>query len=286
MQAGGPAPVLRDTALELIHHFDDAVFHYIVDVAAEEYVGVQRVLRGGQNVQILLVEQAAAAEYFFDTLNAGVGEPHVARVFIGRVVNMRTQPGDYGIDAIGERFRQATRDYQRDARFIDQDGIGLVDYRKGECSLHQFIVMARETVAQIVEADLIGSCVSDVATIGRPAFGGGHILRYVPDGKPEPFVNGTHPGGIAAREIVVGGQHMHAAALQGEPDDGGHSRQCLAFAGLHFSDIATLQGERAEDLHVEHAQAQEAFRDYGGECEGRDQVVFRMQTQLSVVQSR
>ncbi len=48
VQSSGPAPILGDAAFELIHRFDGAVFHQVIHVAAQQRVGVQRILNGGQ----------------------------------------------------------------------------------------------------------------------------------------------------------------------------------------------------------------------------------------------
>ncbi len=61
-RSGRPAAILRDAALELVHRFDGAVLDQVIDVAAQQCVRVERILDGGQQRQILFVEQIAAAE--------------------------------------------------------------------------------------------------------------------------------------------------------------------------------------------------------------------------------
>ena len=66
VESRGPAAVLGDAALELVHHFDDAVLHHVVHVTAQKHMGVQRILHRGQQIQMSPVIQIAAAERAFD----------------------------------------------------------------------------------------------------------------------------------------------------------------------------------------------------------------------------
>jgi hypothetical protein len=58
---------------------------------------------------------------------------------------------------------------------------------------------------------------------------------------------------------------MYAAALLREPDHRRYSGQGFTLAGLHFGDIPALQCQRAQELHIEHAQAKHAFRNHSRE---------------------
>ena len=49
VQTGRPAAVLRDPALELVHHFDGAVLHQVIHVAPEQSMGVQGILHRGES---------------------------------------------------------------------------------------------------------------------------------------------------------------------------------------------------------------------------------------------
>jgi hypothetical protein len=64
--------------------------------------------------------------------------------------------------------------------------------------------------------------------------------------------------GIAAGEVVVHGHHVDAGAGARVPGDRGRAGQRLAFAGLHFDDLAARQRQRALQLHVEHVLPQDA----------------------------
>ena len=65
-----------------------------------------------------------------------------------------------------------------------------------------------------------------------------------------------HPLGVAAGQVVVHGDHVHAAAAEGIEVAGQRGHQGFALAGLHLGDLAVVQHHAADQLHVEMAHAQ------------------------------
>ena len=67
---------------------------------------------------------------------------------------------------------------------------------------------------------------------------------------------------------------MHALAFESVQIGGQGGDQGLAFTGLHFGDVAPVQGSTAHELHVEVTLAKGALGDlaHGGECLGHDLV--------------
>ena len=95
-----------------------------------------------------------------------------------------------------------------------------------------------QLIAQEVEANLVSGSIGDVRRIaGAPLFGR-HALLYVADAQTHAAIDIAHPAGIAARQIVVCSDDMHALVLARQPDHRRNSRQCLPFAGLHLRDTA------------------------------------------------
>ena len=60
-----------------------------------------------------------------------------------------------------------------------------------------------------------------------------------------------HPFAVAAGQVVVDRDDVDALALQGVEIGRQRGHQGLAFAGDHFGDLAAVQHDAAEDLHVE-----------------------------------
>jgi hypothetical protein len=93
------------------------------------------------------------------------------------------------------------------------------------------------------------------------------------DGQPQELVDGAHPFGVALGKIVVDGDDVHTLAGQRVEVDGQRGDQRLAFAGLHFGDLALMQDHAADQLHVEVALAKHALGGLAHGGEGRHQQV-------------
>ena len=135
VQPGRPAAVLRDPALELVHHLDGAVLDHVIHVAAQQRVGMQRVLHGGVDGQIAALRRDCRSASASSTARMPAS---VSATLCAPMSMVKCSPsaesahhlvGDVGQAAVA---RIAARDHQRNARLVDQDGIGLVDHGGGE----------------------------------------------------------------------------------------------------------------------------------------------------------
>ena len=162
------------------------------------------------------------------------------------------------------------------ARLVDQDRIDLVDDGVIEGPLDHRVQSILHVVAQVVEADLVVGAVGDVAGIGRLAL---LVVEFVDDdadGETEELVDPAHPFGVAAREVVVDRDDVHALAGQGVEIDREGGDERLALARLHFGDLALVQDHAALELHVEVALAQGPLGRLAHGREGfRQQIVER-----------
>jgi hypothetical protein len=79
------------------------------------------------------------------------------------------------------------------------------------------------------------------------------------DAEAEELVDAPHPFGVAAGEVVVDGDDMHALAGERVEIAGERGDQRLAFAGAHLGDRAFVQHHAADELHVEMALAERAL---------------------------
>ena len=134
-------------------------------------------------------------------------------------------------------------------------------------ALHHLVGLKHHVVAQVVEAELAVRAVGDVGAVGFLALFGIHESVDHGHAQPHGGVQRRHPVGVAAGQIVVDGDHVHALALVGVEDHGDRRDQRLAFAGLHLGDVGVVQGHGADQLHVEGAQPQFAFRFLAGHRE-------------------
>ena len=114
---------------------------------------------------------------------------------------------DAGLEA-GERLLAldgcGAGDDQRGARLVDQDGVDLV-HDAVEVVALDLVLLARghAVVAQVVETELGGGAVGDVAGIHLATELGVHGLLDAADREAEEAVEVPHPLGVAAGEVVV-----------------------------------------------------------------------------------
>ena len=87
------------------------------------------------------------------------------------------------------------------------------------------------------------------------------------DRQAEKLVERAHPLGVAFGQVVVDRNQVDAAAEQRVGVDGQRGDQRLAFARLHFGDLAFVQDLTAHDLDVEVPHAKRALTGFAANCE-------------------
>ncbi len=150
-------------------------------------------------------------------------------------------------------------DDQRRARLVDQDRIDFIDNGEIQAALHALVGRIDHVVAQVVEAEFVVGAVGDVGRVGRLLGLVVHLRQIDADRQAEETMQTPHPLGIAAGQIVVDGNDMHAIAGQRIEVAGQRGHQRLAFTGTHFGDLAVMQHHAADHLHVEVAHAEHAL---------------------------
>ena len=171
------------------------------------------------------------------------------------------------IHLMGQRLfaRFTARDHQRNARFIDEDRIGFIDHRGCERPMDLLARIERQAVAQMIEPNLVGGGIGDVARVGPASLFQIHALLDMAYRESQEFIDPAHPLGVAARQIIVHRHHVNARACSRVPNHGRNRGQRFAFAGLHFGDLSGGESQRALELDVEHLQTEHAFGNHGGE---------------------
>ena len=143
-------------------------------------------------------------------------------------------------------------DDQRRARLVDEDGVDFVDDHVVIIALDKLFLAGRHAhVAEVVEPEFAVRAVGDVTGVLRLALRGVHGVLDAADRKAEELEHAADPLGVAEREVVVHGDEL--AVVAGKrvqvQRHGGDER--LAFAGGHFRDLALMEHDAADDLHVE-----------------------------------
>ena len=93
---------------------------------------------------------------------------------------------------------------------------------------------------------------------------------------PRKLVDLAHPVGVAAGEVVVHRDDVHALAGERVEIDRQRRDERLAFAGLHLGDAALVQHHAADELDVEMALAERALGRLAHGREGLDQDIVEL----------
>ncbi len=289
VQALRVAPARHHAPGELVDDDDLAVANDVILVAAEQRVGTQGLVDVMHGRDVLDVvervrfQQARLAQPRLDFLHAGFSQRHRALLLIDVVVGF-VEVRDERVDGVVEfgAILQRTRDDQRRARFVDQDRVHLIDDGVEVAALDHVLQPVLHVVAQIVEAVLVVGAVGDVAGIGSFTLLVVEAMDDHAGGQPEERVDFSHPGRVAAGEVVVDGDDMHALAGQRVEVDCERCNQRLAFAGLHLGNIALMQHHAADQLDVKMPLTEGTLGSFADGREGRNEDVVKRSLNLGL----
>ena len=273
MQPVAPSPAGHQPPGEFIDDDHFAVFDDVIDVALEQRVRAQPLVRVMQQQNVARVVQVLDAEQLLDPRHAVLGERDGAHLLVDGVVLFGLEARDDAVDdviGIGRLFRRA-RNNQRRARLVDQNRVDFVHDREVVLALNVVLDVELHVVAQVVEAELVVLAVGDVGAVGDLALLVGHAVNDDADRQTEEIVDAPHPFGVAPGQVIVDGHDVHAAARQRIEHCRQSRDESLALAGLHFGDSPLVQDHAADQLHVKVALADSALRGLAHDGEDRRQ---------------
>ena len=283
VEALGIAAAQHQAAGELIDDDDLAVLDDIVDVALHDAVGTQGLIDMVAERGVFHVGQVLQPESPLRLRDTAGGEGRGARLLIDDIVRVQVLAllfllVDGGIDHLLQAAHKVVRlavevralvplagDDQRRARFIDQDGVDLVDDGEGVAALDHVFLIQGHVVAQIVETHLVVGAVGDVAGIGASSLLIGQAVDDQAHVQAEEAVYLSHPLAVAAGQIVVHRDDVNAFAGQGIEVGRKDGDQGFAFTGLHLGNAPLVEHDAADDLdreglHPQHAPGRLARR--------------------------
>ncbi len=284
VQAIGPAAAGQGTAGEFVddHHF--TVAHDVIDVALVDRMRAQRGIEVVHHGQVLRrvqafgfrAQNAGVHQQLLGVLHARFGQVHLLALLVdpeiafGFFIFLADQAGHHAVDADVQLRGVVGRagDDQRGTRFVDQDRVDFVDDGVVQAALVAVGTRQRHVVAQVVEAEFVVGAVGDVAVVGLALVAVRHARVHHAHAQAQPVVQLAHLAGVAAGQVVVHGDHVHALAFQRVQVHRQGRHQGLAFAGAHFGDLAQVQHHAADQLHIVVAHAQHAAAGFTADREG------------------
>ena len=266
LQFRRPSTVGHDATLQLVYRPHRIVRDEVIDIPREQPVSVKGVVNRAKQRLLIGVIEVAAVEGGLHLRGALRRELHGSAVLLDREIDPHGERTHEPVRTRreGDRIGRAAGNHERNARFVDEDRIDFVDDRRCKRTVHELGGVQRQTVAKVVEANFGGRGICHVRSVRRPPFVGGHRPVNGRDRQPHPVIDDPHPLGVAAGQIVVGGQHVHALAGTRVPGDRRHRRERLPFARRHLDDVAFGKRDGGANLDVEHGEPEHPGRDDRG----------------------
>src|SRR5690606_18970798 len=146
-------------------------------------------------------------------------------------------------------------DDQRCTGFVDQDGVNFVDNRVGQTARAAILGAVFHIVAQVVKTKFVVGTVGNVSLIGSNLLGIVLLGNYDAHAQTQEVVQTPHPVRIASSQVIVDGHHVHAFAGQCIQVHGQGRSQGFTLTRTHFGNLAVVQGNGTEHLHVKVAHA-------------------------------
>ena len=144
-----------------------------------------------------------------------------------------------------------SRDDERRAGVVDKHRVDLVDDGEVVLALHEVLGRRCHVVAQVVEAVLVVRTEGDVGQVGLAArLGVGLRVVDAGDRQSVELVHRAHPLGVTLGQVVIHRDHVHALAGQGVEEHGQRGDERLALTRGHLGDLALVEHDAAEELHV------------------------------------
>ena len=160
-------------------------------------------------------------------------------------------------------------------------------------ALHAFCQRHGQVIAQIIKTKFAVGSVNDICFIGFSAVhqcklvqiftGIGFVqvdqecflaifcavchLQHTHT-QSERIIDGSHPAGITAGQVIIDGHQMNTAPGEGIQIHRQGGDQSFAFTGAHFSNLAVMQGHAADHLDIVMAQSDGALAGFTYRCKG------------------
>ena len=287
VQALGVAPALHNAAGELIDNLDLAVDNNILLVAVEHVLRLQRLLKMVDELTRDVGIDVFDAQVRLDLLQAFVGGRDGVLGLIHLEVDVRRKTADGTSEVLisARGLGAGARDNKRGAGLIDKNGVCLVDDGVVVAALNSLVRSGDHVVAKIIEAKLGVRAVGDVGLIGGLLEVELHAVLDEADLHAQEAVDAAHPLRVALRKVIVDGNDVHALARDGVEIAGERGDKRLALAGLHLGNGPLVQGDAADNLNIEVAQARDATRGlpHRGKCL-RKQVIKRLASLIALAE--
>ena len=189
---------------------------------------------------------------------------HVARQSLGELIRL---------DVTAARLLRLARDDERCSRFVNQNGVHLVDDAEEVPLLpeNEVVGVRAQVVAQVVEPELGVGHVGDVARVSHPALLVGVAALDEPNAQTEVAKHLSDPLAVSPCEVVVHRHDVHTLPRERIQVGWQDRDERLALACAHLRNLPLVQDHAAHELNVERPESENAHARLPGDGERLDE---------------
>ena len=148
---------------------------------------------------------------------------------------------------------------QRRSRFVDQNGVHLIDNGEIKLPLHHVFFVKHHVVPQIVKTVFVICTVSNIRVIGGFSFFFTDTVDHAAYRQAQEVIEFSHPLHISLCQIVVDCYNMDALAFQRVQIYRKRRHQRLTFTGFHLGDTSLVEYNTTDDLHTERLHSKTSY---------------------------
>ena len=205
VQAIGIAAAYHQAAGELIHDDDFVILHHIVDITLHQHIGLQRLDEIVVQLVVLGIRQVFDPKRGFSLCGAVFSKNNAFFLLLHRIVGLVFQARDEAVGLFIHicRLVALAGNDQRGARFINQDGVNLVNHGIVMSALHHIAAVDHHVVAQIIKAHLVIRAVGDIAGIRHAPLFSAQIMDDDANAHPQKTEQLPHLFALELCQVVV-----------------------------------------------------------------------------------
>ena len=283
VQAVRPAPAGHQPPGEFINDHNFAALNDVVFIAMKEILGAQGLLQKSQQSGLFRRDilrpfgvPQGRPQKLLHMRQADLGERDGLILLADLIILGHQLLDDLGHADIPFRiFMRGAGNDQGRPGFINQDVINLINDGIVMSPLHLIRLGPRQVIPQIIKAELVVGPIGDIGQIGVLAGRQPHLILLLNRGadlgvkekghppifragghlqdahrKAEKAEDFAHPAAVTPRQVIIDRHQVGALPRQRVQIEREGRREGLTLAGAHFSDLAPVEGDSGDQLHV------------------------------------
>ena len=125
-----------------------------------------------------------------------------------------------------------------------------------ERPLYHLVKGGHHVITEVVETEFVIRPVGDIGIVGNLSLLEIQVMNDEAYREAQKFINLAHPFAVALGQVIVDRNDVDALSFQCIQVYRRRSNQGFTFAGAHLGDVAPMEDNAADELHIEVPHAQ------------------------------